>query len=278
MKALERLVEGAVKKRGLVIALSVAVTAGALAAVPRLSIDAVPDVTNVQVTILTTAPGLSPAEAEQYLTYPLETEMNAIPGLQEVRSVSKTALSSVTLVFSDDTNVWFARQLVSERLKLVEPDIPPGYGRPELAPVSTGLGEIYEFYLASDRHSPMELRTLLDWVVAYRLRSVPGVIEVNTMGGEVKQYQVILDPRKMAGFKLTLREVLTALEQNNTNVGGGYIEKNNEQIVIRGEAQFKDAEDIADTVLAVDTDGTPTLLRRVADVRVGSALRYGVVT
>src|SRR4029079_9043612 len=234
MKALERLVEGAVKKRGLVIALSVAVTAGALAAVPRLSIDAVPDVTNVQVTILTTAPGLSPAEVEQYLTYPIETAMNGIPGLREVRSVSKTALSSVTLVFTDETHVWFARQLVTERLKLAEADIPPGYGRPELAPVSTGLGEIYELYLSSETHTPMELRTMLDWIVAYRLRSVPGVIEVNSMGGEAKQYQVILDPRKMAGFKLTLREVLTALQQNNTNVGGGYIEKNNEQIVIRG--------------------------------------------
>src|SRR6185436_13117833 len=194
MKALERLVEGAVKKRGLVIALSVVVTAAALVTVPRLSIDAVPDVTNVQVTILTTAPGLSPAEVEQYLTYPLETAMNGIPGLREIRSVSKTVLSSVTLVFDDDTNVWFARQLVSERLKLVEADIPPGYGRPELAPVSTGLGEIYEFYLESDRHSPMELRTLLDWVVAYRLRSVPGVITVNKMGGEVKQTQVVVHP------------------------------------------------------------------------------------
>jgi cobalt-zinc-cadmium resistance protein CzcA len=278
VKALERVVEASVKKRGLVLALSGLVTAAALITIPRLSIDAVPDVTNVQVTILTTAPGLSPAEVEQYLTYPIETAMNGIPGLREVRSVSKTALSSITLVFSDETNVWFARQLVSERLKLAEADIPPGYGRPELAPVSTGLGEIYEFYLESDRHSPMELRTLLDWVVAYRLRSVPGVIEVNTMGGQVKQYQVVLDPRKMAGFKLTLREVLTALQQNNTNVGGGYIEKNDEQIVIRGEAQFKDAEDIADTVLAVDKDGTPTLLKRVAEVRIGSALRYGVVT
>jgi cobalt-zinc-cadmium resistance protein CzcA len=278
MQVLERLVEISVKKRALVLALSGLVTAAALFTVPRLSIDAVPDVTNVQVTILTTAAGLSPAEVEQYLTYPIETAMNGIPGLREVRSVSKTGLSSVTLVFSDDVNVWFARQLVSERLKLAEADIPAGYGRPELAPVSTGLGEIYEFYLESKTHSPMELRTMLDWVVAYRLRAVPGVIEVNTMGGEVKQYQVVLDPRKMAGFKLTLRQVLTALEQNNTNVGGGYIESNNEQIVIRGEAQFKDAEDIADTVLATDEDGTPTLLRRVADVRVGPALRYGVVT
>jgi cobalt-zinc-cadmium resistance protein CzcA len=278
MRVLERLVEISVKKRALVLALSGLVTAAALFTVPRLSIDAVPDVTNVQVTILTTAAGLSPAEVEQYLTYPIETAMNGVPGLREVRSVSKTGLSSVTLVFSDDVNVWFARQLVSERLKLAEADIPAGYGRPELAPVSTGLGEIYEFYLESNKHSPMELRTLLDWVVAYRLRAVPGVIEVNTMGGEVKQYQVVLDPRKMAGFKLTLRQVLTALEQNNTNVGGGYIESNHEQIVIRGEAQFKDAEDIADTVLATDEDGTPTLLRRVADVRIGPALRYGVVT
>src|SRR6185436_19603277 len=220
----------------------------------------------------------SPLEVEQYLTYPVETAMNGMPGVVEIRSTSRTAVSAVTVVFNDDTDVWFARQLVSERLKLAEAEIPEGYGRPELAPVSTGLGEIYEFYLESDKHSPMELRTLLDWVVAYRLRSVPGGIEVNTMGGEVKQYQVVLDPRKMAGFKLTLRQVLTALQQNNTNVGGGYVETNNEQIVIRGEAQFKDADDIADTVLAVDGDGTPTLLRRIAEVKIGPALRYGVVT
>jgi heavy metal efflux system protein len=278
MKILESLVEGSVRRRGLAVGLSALVATAAILTVPKLSIDAVPDVTNVQVTILTTAPGLSPAEVEQYLTYPIETAMNGIPNLREIRSISKTALSSITLVFTDDTNVWFARQMVSERLKLAEADIPPGYGRPELAPVSTGLGEIYEFYLESERHNPMELRTLLDWVVGYRLRSVPGVIEVNAMGGELKQYQVVLDPRKMAGFKLTLREVITALQQNNTNVGGGYIERNNEQIVIRGEAQFRDIEDIADTVLGADADGTPTLLKRVAEVRIGPALRWGVVT
>jgi cobalt-zinc-cadmium resistance protein CzcA len=278
MKVLERLVEGSVRRRGITLVLSALVTIAALLTLPRLSIDAVPDVTNVQVTVLTTAPGLSPAEVEQYLTYPIETAMNGVPGLKEVRSVSKTALSSVTLVFDDATDVWFARQLVGERLKLAEADIPKGYGRPEMAPVSTGLGEIYEFYLQSDRHSPMELRTLLDWVVAYRLRSVPGVIEVNTMGGEVKQYQVVLDPKKMTGFKITLSQVTRALEQNNTNVGGGYIESHDEQVVIRGEAQFRDAEDIGDTVLGNHEDGTPILLKRVATVRVGPALRYGVVT
>jgi cobalt-zinc-cadmium resistance protein CzcA len=278
MKALEDLVEVSVRRRGLVIVLTILIATAALFTIPKLSIDAVPDVTNVQVTILTTAPGLSPAEVEQYLTYPIETAMNGIPSLKEVRSVSKTALSSVTLVFGDEIDVWFARQLVSERLKLAEADIPTGYGRPEMAPVSTGLGEIYEFYLESDRHTPMELRTLLDWVVAYKVRSVPGVIEVNTMGGEVKQYQVIIDPKKMTGFKLTLSQVTKALEANNTNVGGGYIESYDEQVVIRGEAQFKDVDDIADTVLGNDTDGTPILLRRVATVKVGPALRYGVVT
>jgi cobalt-zinc-cadmium resistance protein CzcA len=278
MKALENLVEVSVRRRGIVLVLTLIVAAAALLTLPKLSIDAVPDVTNVQVTILTTAPGLSPAEVEQYITYPVETAMNGVPGLKEVRSVSKTALSSITLVFSDEIDVWFARQLVSERLKQAEADIPTGYGRPEMAPVSTGLGEIYEFYLESKKHSPMELRTLLDWVVAYRVRSVPGVIEVNTMGGEVKQYQVVMDPKKMTGFKITLSQVMEALKQNNTNVGGGYIESYDEQVVIRGEAQFKDADDIADTVLGNDADGTPILLRRVANVRVGPALRYGVVT
>ncbi len=278
MTVLERLVEGSIRRRGVAVAVGLIVMAAALATLPRLSIDAVPDVTNVQVGILTTAPGLSPAEVEQYLTYPIETAMNGLPGLREIRSVSKTALSAITLVFSDETELWFARQVVSERLKLTEADIPPGYGRPEMAPVSTGLGEIYEFYLESDKKGPMELRTLLDWVVAYKLRSVPGVIEINSMGGESKQYQVILDPRKMTGFKLTLREVLDALKENNGNVGGGYIEKFDEQMVIRGEAQFKDADDIADTVLKVDADGTPVLLRRIAEVNVGAALRYGVVT
>lgn len=262
----------------MVLAVSAVITAVAAITLPRLPVDAVPDVTNVQVLILTTSPGLSPSEVEQYITYPIETAMNGVPDLAEIRSVSKTAISSVTLVFKDHVNVWFARQLVSERLKLAEAAIPEGYGRPELAPVSTGLGEIYEFYLESDRHSPMELRTLLDWVVGYRLRSVPGVIEVNSLGGEAKEYQVVLDPRKMAQFRLSLRKVLNALKESSANVGGGYIEKHDEQVVLRGEAQFTKVEDIAFTVLGNDQDGTPILLSRVAEVRVGKALRYGVAT
>ena len=275
---LERIVTYSVERRGLVLAVTAVVTAIAVATLPRLPVDAVPDVTNVQVAILTTAPGLSPAEVEQYITYPIETAMNGLPDLSEIRSVSKTAVSAITLVFRDHVDVWAARQLVSERLRLAEAEIPEGYGRPELAPVSTGLGEIYEFYLESKRHSPMELRTLLDWVVGVRLRSVPGVIEVNSMGGEAKEFQIVLDPRRMAGYRLSLRDVLSAVRESSANVGGGYIEKHNEQVVIRGEGQFEDLDDIADTVLRTDDNGTPVLLSRVAEVKVGRALRYGVVT
>jgi cobalt-zinc-cadmium resistance protein CzcA len=204
---LGRIVELSVQRRGVVLAVWAAILALALASMSRLSIDAVPDVTNPQVSVLTSAPGLSPLEVERYLTLPIERAMNGVPGLAEIRSISRTAVSAVTIVFKDDTDVWFARQLVNERLKLAETEIPSGYGHPELGPVSTGLGEIYEFYLVSKRHNPMELRTLLDWVVAQKLRSVPGVVEVNGMGGEAKQYQVVLDPKRLAGFHLTLRDV-----------------------------------------------------------------------
>ena len=187
---LGRIVELSVQRRGLVLVAWGAILGIALLAIPKLSVDAVPDVSNVQVSVLTSAPGLAPLEVEQYLTFPVETALNGVPGVDEIRSISRTAVSAVTVVFKEGTDPWFARQLVSERLKLAETDIPPGYGRPELGPVSTGLGEIYEFYLVSKKHTPMELRTLLDWVVAYKLRAVPGVIEVNGMGGEAKQNQV----------------------------------------------------------------------------------------
>ncbi|MGZ3440946.1 MAG: efflux RND transporter permease subunit, partial [Polyangia bacterium] len=275
---LESIVEFSVRRRGVVVVLWLLVTIAAAFALRRLSIDAVPDVTNTQVAVLTSAPGLSPVEVEQYLTYPIETAMNGLPGVTEIRSISRTAVSAVTVVFNDDTDVWRARQLVSERLKIAEADIPEGYGRPELAPVSTGLGEIYEFYLQSKDHSPMELRTLLDWVVSYRLRSVPGVIEVNGMGGEAKQYQVVLDSRRLAGYKLTVAHVLDTLQRNNAARGGGYIEKGGESYVIRGDALFKNLDDIGNTVVASDADGTPVLLRQLGTVQIGPALRFGVVT
>ncbi|MCG5055837.1 MAG: CusA/CzcA family heavy metal efflux RND transporter [Myxococcales bacterium] len=275
---LEWIVTQSVRRRGVIIVLWLAMLAFGISSMKNLSVDAVPDVTNVQVSVMTSAPGLAPLEVERYLTYPIEMSMNGLPGLAEIRSVSRTAVSAVTSVFKDGTDPWFARQLVMERLKLAETQIPEGYGNPELGPVSTGLGEIYEFYLTSERHSPMELRTLLDWVVAYKLRSVPGVIEVNGMGGEAKQYQVIVDPKRLAGYKLSLGHIHDVLEKNNASIGAGYIEKNSESFVIRGDALFKNMEDIENTVVASDADGTPVLLRNVASVRLGPALRFGTVT
>lgn len=277
---LNKLVEFSVRRRGLVLVLAGLVAALAIAATRRLSIDAVPDVTNVQVSVITSAPGLSPVEVEQYLTYPIETAMNGLPGVTEIRSVSRTAVSAVTILFDDDTSVWFARQLVGERLKLAEAEIPPEYGRPELAPVSTGLGEIYEFYLESEngKQGAMELRTLLDWVVSYKLRSVPGVIEVNAMGGQAKQYQVRVDPKRLAAYRVTLGRIYERLRENNANIGAGYIEKNRESVVIRAEAQFRDVNDIGNTVITTDKEGTPVLLKQIARVEVGPALRFGVVT
>jgi cobalt-zinc-cadmium resistance protein CzcA len=275
---LERIVDLSVRRRGVVLVMWAIVVVGAGLALRHLSVDAVPDVTNTQVSVLTSAPGLSPVEVEKYLTFPIETAMNGIPGVSRIRSISRTAVSAVTVVFDEGTDGWFARQLVNERLKVAETDIPPGYGNPELAPVSTGLGEIYEFYLTSERHSPMELRTLLDWTVAYRLRSVPGVVEVNGMGGEAKQYQVILDPKLLAGYHLSLQQVERALRENNQSIGGGYVERNSESYVIRSEGQFHSVEDIQDTVLTSDRDGTPVLLKNVATVRIGPALRFGAVT
>jgi cobalt-zinc-cadmium resistance protein CzcA len=275
---LAHIVEFAVRRRGVVLAIWGAGFLFALTSVRDLSIDAVPDVTNTQVSILTSASGLSPLEVEQYLTFPIETAMNGMPRVEEIRSISRTAVSAVTVVFQEGVDVWFARQMVSERLKLAENDIPNGYGRPELGPVSTGLGEIYEFYLASKKHTPMELRTMLDWVVAIKLRSVPGVVEVNGMGGEAKQYQVVLDPKRLAGYRLSLGDIESILEKNNAAIGAGYIEKNRESFVIRADAQFHSIEEIENTVVTSDADGTPVLIKQLGDVRIGPALRFGAVT
>jgi heavy metal efflux system protein len=275
---LERLVAFSVRRRGLVLACWLFVAALAAAALGRLSVDAVPDVTGTQVQVLTSGPGLSPLEVERYLTYPVEASLNGVPGVRELRSISRTSVSVVTAVFEEGVDVWFARQLVAERLKLAEADIPPEYGRPELAPVSTGLGQIYEFYLKSDRHSAMELRTLLDWVVAYKLRSVPGVVEVNAMGGDAKEYQVVLDPRQLVARNVTLSQVEQALTRSNIAVGAGYVDKHDESLTIRGEGQFRTLADIEKTVVSASERGTPVLVGHLGEVRVGKRLRFGAVT
>ncbi len=247
-------------------------------AVRALPIDAVPDVTNVQVQVLTDSPGLSAEEMEQFITRPVELGLNGMPGLQEIRSITREGISTVTVIFHERVDIWFARQLVMERLRTIEAEIPERFGRPEMAPVSTGLGEIYQFVVKGEGRSPMELRTLLDWEIAPALRGVPGVIEINAFGGAKRQYQVVVDPDRLAAHRVTLAQVFAALERNNINVGGGYIERGEELYVIRGEGQYRSTDDILRVVVSVGEHGTPVQVRHLAEVRVGAALPQGVVT
>ena len=275
---IESLIELSIRKRLLVLIFTGIFCIVGLYNAFHLSVDAVPDVTNVQVSVVTASPGLSPIEVEQFITYPVELAMNGLPNVEEIRSISRTGVSSVTIIFKDSVDIWFARQLVNERVKIAEAEIPEGYGKPELSPVATALGDIYEFNLTSDKHNSMELRTYMDWEMARKLKSVPGVIDINTIGGEVKQYQILIDPRRLASHNLTLSTILQKLRIANANVGGGYIMKGNEQLVIRGEGQFKSIDDLTKAAIKTEKDGIPLLLGQVANIRIGPSIRFGLMT
>lgn len=275
---LERLVRWSVARRGVVWTLLGLLLLCGVWLAKMLPIDAMPDVSTVQVVVLTSAPGLAPVEVERTVTVPIENAMNGVPGSAELRSVSRAGLSAVTVVFADGTDPWFARALILERLRAAEADLPPSASKPELAPLSTGLGEIYQFVLRSDRHSPMQLRTLLDWEITPKLRTVPGIIEVNTMGGDLKQYHVRVDPQRLKARALSLKDVVEALRGANLSVGGGYLDRGQESFSVRGEGLLRDERDIAEVVIQRSADGTPVLVRHVAEVVSGAALRNGVIT
>ncbi|MBL4771944.1 MAG: efflux RND transporter permease subunit, partial [Planctomycetes bacterium] len=243
-----------------------------------LPIDAVPDVTNVQVQILTNSPGLAPQEVESFITFPVETAMSGLPAVEQIRSVSRFGLSVVTVVFEEGTDIYWARQLIGERLTEAQDAIPSYYGEPGMGPISSGLGEIYQFEVKGDDYSPMELRDILDWNVAKHLRSVPGVVEVNSFGGELRTYQATLDPRKLRSFGISLSQVFDALEQNNRNVGGGYIVHADEQYLIRGEGLIDDLESLGQVVIQHSKTGPPVLLSNLGKVEFAPLLRQGAVT
>lgn len=286
----EKLVAWSLRNRFLVVVLGLLLVAAGVEHMLRLPIDAVPDVTNVQVQVLTKAPALAPLEVERLITFPVESAMAGLPDIEEIRSVSKFGLSAVTVVFSEETDIYRARQLVGERLVEAREAIPEGYGTPEMGPIATGLGEIYQFEVRGDPmcppegldrddcYTPMELRTLLDWFVAYQLKSVPGVVEINTFGGELKTYEVAPDPVALQAHNLPLSVLFEALEHNNRNVGGAYLVRNREQVVIRGEGLIQTLQDIGDVVVRTDDEGTPLYVRDVADVRFAPMVRQGVVT
>lgn len=255
-----------------------ALLAAGLFAARALPIDALPDVSTVQVTIMTEAPGLSPIEVERMVTAPMELALNGTPRLVELRSVSRPGLSAVTVVFEEGMDVWFARQLVSERLREAVAELPDFVPPPQLAPVSTGLGEIFTFVVRSETgdHSSMQLRTLLDWEVIPRIRAVPGVIEVNPMGGELKQFHVVGDVARLKAYGLTLTELRDALRSATSSVGGGYIERAGEVHLVRGNGLLSNEDDIGNVV--VRGGDQRVLVKNVADVKVRPALRYGVTT
>lgn len=284
-----KIVSWALNNRFLVLVLGVLLVAAGVDHMLRLPIDAVPDVTNVQVQVLTTAPALAPLEVERFITFPVESAMAGLPGIEEVRSVSKFGLSAVTVVFTEDTDIYRARQLVQERLAEVREAISEDYGTPEMGPIATGLGEIYQFEVRGEPacaagsdtpecYSPMELRTILDWFVAVQLKSVPGVVEVNTFGGELKTYEVQPDPRALRAHNLPLGEIFNALERNNRNVGGAYLVRNREQVVIRGEGLLTSLEDIGHVVIRTSETGMPLYVRDIGRVSLAPMVRQGVVT
>ena len=275
---LERIVSRCIDARGAVVALLLLLLVAGTVAAVHLPVDAMPDVSTVQVSVLARTGGLSAVEAENAVTIPIENALNGVPGAAQIRSMADSGVASVTVVFRDGTDPWFARQLVLERLRGIESVLPPGSSTPELAPISSGLGEIYTFVVRSQGHSAMQLRTLLDWEIVPKLRTVPGVIEVNTQGGDLKQFHVLVSSQRLASHNLSLDVVVDALRNANMNAGGGYLERDSESYVVRGQGLLKDERDIGDVVLRAEPGRAPVLVRHVAEVKVGSALRYGTVT
>ena len=279
------LLEFSLRQRILIVGLACLLSLVGVIAFESIPIDAYPDVTNIKVQVLTDAPGLSPVEVERFITYPLELQMTGLPGLAEIRSLSKFALSQMTVVFQDDVDIYFARQLVLERMIAAKERLPQGI-EPTMAPVSTGLGEVYQYYIegpvgGADDPRVMETvlmdqRTIQDWVLRPLLKSVPGVIDVNGMGGFVKQYQVLVDPAKLRKFDLTLHEVYEAVSKNNANVGGNVLERHAERAIVRGLGLIKNVNDV-ESIIVKESGGTPVFVRDVAEVRIGHAVRHGAV-
>lgn len=273
-----RIFEFSLRNRFIVLVFAGLLVALGISALQSLPIDAVPDVTPNQVQILTNAPALGPVEVEKFITFPVETAMSGLPGIELIRSVSRFGLSAVTVYFDESMDIYFARRLIMERLPAAREAIAAGLGTPEMGPISTGLGEIYQFEVRGEGYSLMELRSILEWDIAFKLKSVPGVVEVNTYGGELKTYQVQVDADKLVSYEITLEQLFEALERNNANAGGAYIEHAQQQYLVRGEGLVQSLEEIGDIVVAARNDGTPIYVRQLGSVQFAPMVRQGAVT
>ncbi|MDQ8006193.1 MAG: CusA/CzcA family heavy metal efflux RND transporter [Pedobacter sp.] len=280
---LNRIIEFAIKNKLIIGLFTIALIIYGSFELTKLPIDAVPDITNNQVQIITTAPSYGATDIERLVTFPVEQANSNIAGIKEIRSYSRFGLSLVTLVFNDDVDVYWARQQVAERLLVVQEQIPKGIGKPEMGPISTGLGEIYQYAVKAKkgyekRYDITELRTIQDWIVRRQLLGVKGVAEVSSFGGKLKQYQVTIDPNKLVAHNVTISEIFDALENNNQNTGGAYIEKQATVQYIRTEGLIGSKEDIENVVVRTNEATTPLLVRDIANVEIGFATRYGALT
>jgi cobalt-zinc-cadmium resistance protein CzcA len=279
---LERIIQYSINNKLIVLLFSLGVVAFGVYSLSEIPIGAVPDITNNQVQIITTSRNLATEDVEKFLTYPIELEMANLPNVKEIRSVSKFGLSVVTVVFDDKIGTYLPRQLIAEKIKAAEDKIPPGFGQPFMGPITTGLGEIYQYVIEvdsayKDQYSLTEIRTIQDWIIKRQLSGIPGVIEVNTWGGFLKQYEVAINPEKLRSLNITVAQTFSVLEKNNSIAGGGYIEKTNQAYFIRGEGLASSLEDIENIVIE-NRNGVPVFIKDVAEVGFGKATRFGAIT
>ncbi|WP_119080400.1 CusA/CzcA family heavy metal efflux RND transporter [Chitinophaga alhagiae] len=280
---LDRIIRFSIQNKLIIGLLTLTLVIAGVYSLTRLPVDAVPDITNNQVQVITQSPSLAPQEVERLITFPVEQTMATIPQLSEIRSASRFGLSVVTIVFDDDVDIYWARQQVNEKLGEAQSRIPAGIGSPEMTPISTGLGEIYQYVVHpkagyEEKYPPSELRSIQDWIIRQQLLGTPGVAEVNSFGGFLKQYEIALDPDKLRSFNLGINDVFTALEKNNQNTGGAYIDKKPNAYFIRTEGLVTSLDDIEKIVVSHTSQGLPVLVRDLAMVRYGAAVRYGALT
>ncbi|MBK6877154.1 MAG: CusA/CzcA family heavy metal efflux RND transporter [Ignavibacteria bacterium] len=280
---LDKIIAFSIKNKFLIFMLTVALIIWGSISATKIPIDAVPDITNNQVQIITLCPALATQEVEQLVTYTVEQSLANLPKLEEIRSISRFGLSVITVVFEEDVDIYFGRQLINEKLKEAEALIPDGIGTPELAPVSSGLGEVYQYIIhpakgSEDKYSAMDLRTMQDWIVARQLYGTPGIAEVNSFGGELKQYEVAVNPDRLLAMGVNVTDIFSALEKNNENTGGAYIDKKRNAYFIRGIGLISSFSDIENIMVKSNPNGIPVLIKDVAEVRFGSAIRYGAMT
>ena len=279
---IEHIIRFSIKNKFIVGLFVIALIGWGTYSLTKLPIDAIPDITNNQVQIISLAPSLAVQEVESFITAPIEVAVANIPDIIELRSISRLGLSVITVVFKDGVDVYWARQQLNERLKEAEDAIPEGLAKIELAPISSGLGEIYQYRLSVDKglenkYNPMELRTLQDWIVRREMLGTPGVADINSYGGFVKQYEIAVNPERLRAMELSLINIFEALEKNNENTGSAYIDKKPTAYFIRGIGLIKTIEDIEKIVVKTSPSGIPVLIRDVATVQFGSATRYGAL-